>query len=93
MERAAGIEYTTWIWSEGGQYVAHAMPLDVMSSGPNPEAARKALAEAVQLFLDTAAETGTLDEVLQECGYELTEGQWKSPAWVCVERGFAKLAS
>ena len=53
------IEYTVQIWKEGNQFVAHAMPLDVMSSGRTPEEARKALAEAVHLFLMTAADCGS----------------------------------
>ena len=38
------IDYTVHIWKEGRQFVAHAMPLDVMSSGETPDAARAALA-------------------------------------------------
>lgn len=64
------IDYTVQIWKEGSQFVAHAMPLDVMSSGLTPEAARIALDEAVHLFLVTAADIGTLDEILQETGYK-----------------------
>jgi predicted RNase H-like HicB family nuclease len=80
------IEYTVQIWQEGPQYIAHAMPLDIMSSGKTPEEARKALDEAVHLFLVTAADIGTLEEILQEAGYELKEGSWMSPSWVAVER-------
>ena len=80
------IDYTAQIWKEGSQYVAHAMPLDVMSSGKTPEEARKALDEAVHLFLVTADDMGTLDEILQETGYELREGRWISPSWVAIER-------
>ena len=50
------------------QFVAHAMPLDVMSAGVSPEAAREALDEAVRLFLLTAQDHGTLPEVLAEGG-------------------------
>ncbi len=53
------------IWREGDQFIAHAMPLDVMSSGPDPKSARKALEEAVHVFLLTAEEMGTLEEILQ----------------------------
>ena len=60
------VEYTAQIWQEGDQFVAHAMPLDVMSAGRTPDEARKALDEAVHLFLVTAADMGTLDDVLQE---------------------------
>ena len=59
------IEYTVQIWQEKEQFVAHAMPLDVMSSGATPEQARQALTEAVDLFLTTADEVGTLAEVLE----------------------------
>lgn len=80
------IEYTVQIWKEGDQYIAHAMPLDVMSSGESPEKAREALQEAVGLFVQTAQEMGTLGEVLEESGYELKAGDWSSPAWISVER-------
>jgi len=62
------IEYTVHIWHEGDQFVAHAMPLDVMSSGQNPGEVRTALDEAVQLFLETATEIGTLEDLLLESG-------------------------
>jgi predicted RNase H-like HicB family nuclease len=62
------IDYTVQVWREDGQFIAHAMPLDVASSGPTPEAARQAVDEAVRLFLATAAEHGTLTEVLEDAG-------------------------
>ncbi|MDQ1328687.1 MAG: hypothetical protein QG641_1972 [Candidatus Poribacteria bacterium] len=80
------IEYTVQIWKEGSQFIAHAMPLDVISSGPTPEKAREALDEAVSLFLETAADIGTLDEILQEAGYEFKQENWISPFWVAIER-------
>ena len=64
MSERINIEYTIQIWKEGNQFIAHAMPLDVMSSGQTPEEARKALDEAVHLFLETAADMETLDEIL-----------------------------
>ena len=80
------IEYTLQIWKEGNQYIAHATPLDVVSSGPDPEAARSALKEAVHLFLETAKEMGTLEEILDECGYESKGDTWMSPSWIAIER-------
>jgi predicted RNase H-like HicB family nuclease len=80
------IEYTVYIWKEGNQFVAHAMPLDVMSSGKTPEEARNALDEAVHLFLSTAAELGTIEEVLEEAGYERRDEHWISPSWVAIEK-------
>ena len=80
------IETTIHIWRESGQYVAHAMPIDVMSSGPTPDAARIALDEAVRLFLHTAADSGTLEELLEECGYQQSPEGWTNPAFVALER-------
>ena len=56
-------------WREGGQYIAHAMPLDVASSGPTPAKARGTpLLTAVNpVFVRAgrpAKEAGTLEQVL-----------------------------
>jgi predicted RNase H-like HicB family nuclease len=86
MSKKKEIEYTVQVWQEGKQFVAHAMPLDVMSCGPTPELASQALKEAVELYLVTAAETGTLAEVLEEAGYQARGEGWLSPTWVALER-------
>ena len=83
------IDYTVQIWKERDQFVAHAMPLDVMSAGNSPEDARKAVDEAVRAFLDTLADPGTLEEVLTESGYSHEQGKWLSPDWIAVERHLA----
>ncbi len=62
------------------------MPLDVMSSGPTPDEARTAVDEAVHLFLVTAIDMGTLDDILVEAGYDLRQGNWVGPVWVATER-------
>jgi hypothetical protein len=62
------------------------MPLDVAGSGPTPEAARKAVDEAVGLFLATAAEAGTLKQVLEDAGYRRVRGDWRSPEWLGIEQ-------
>jgi predicted RNase H-like HicB family nuclease len=86
------IEYTVHIWKEGNQFVAHAMPLDVMSSGLTPDEARAALDEAVHLFLATAADNGSLEEILHEAGYEQRDGGWISPSWVATEKRSTAIA-
>ncbi len=87
------IDYTVQTWREGEQYIAHAMPLDVASSGETPEGAREAVDEAVRLFLATCAEMKTLDQVLEECGYERNgDMQWRSPVWQGIERHNAVIA-
>ena len=87
------IEYTVQIWQEGEQFVAHAMPLDVMSSGRTPDEARKALDEAVHLFLVTAEEIGSIGELLEEVGYRAERGSWIGPSWVAWEKRNAVLGA
>ena len=87
------IEYTVQIWKEGEQFVAHAMPLDVMSAGQTPDEARKALDEAVHLFLVTAEEMGTINEVLEDAGYRADQGNWIGPSWVAWEKRAAVLGA
>jgi predicted RNase H-like HicB family nuclease len=73
------IQTTTRVWREGSQYIAHALPLDVSSAGDTPENAQRALREAVELFIATAREQGSLEEVLEECGYARTGDDWAAP--------------
>lgn len=80
------VETTVHVWEEDGQFVAHAMPLDVMSCGPTVEAARQAVDEAVRAFLATAKEMGTLGEILEECGYRPKKDKWIGPVFVAFER-------
>jgi predicted RNase H-like HicB family nuclease len=80
------IEYTVQIWREGGQYIAHAMPIDVASAGTSPDEARQALDEAVGLFLRVAREQGALHDILGECSYEYRDGSWRSPECVASSR-------
>lgn len=80
------IDYTVQIWRENDQFVAHAMPLDVASSGGTPQAARVALDEAVNLFIKTAEQHGTLAEVLEDAGYTHESGRWRCPDWISIEK-------
>jgi predicted RNase H-like HicB family nuclease len=50
------------------------MPLDVMSAGLTPDEARKALDEAIHLFLITAVDMGTLDDLSRKLGMNYRKG-------------------
>jgi predicted RNase H-like HicB family nuclease len=80
------IETTIRVWREGTQFIAHALPLDVASAGDTPEAARRALHEAVSLFIETAREQKTLDDVLEECGYTFDGSAWIAPKVVAQDQ-------
>ena len=76
------LETTIRIWREGKCYIAHALPLDVSSAGETPELAR----EAVSLFIVTARDHGTLDDVLEECGYISEGDKWVAPKVVTQQQ-------
>ena len=86
------LDLTIFVAKEGRQYMAHAMSLDVVSSGSTPEAAREALYEAVRAFLLTAADSGTLELVLEDSGYERQGDRWVCPDFVALERHELALA-
>jgi predicted RNase H-like HicB family nuclease len=87
------ISYVVQIWREGTQFIAHAMPLDVASSGETPQAARAAVEEAVKLFIKTAEDHGTLHDVLEDAGYSFDGTHWQSPDWVGIEKHSAPVAA
>jgi predicted RNase H-like HicB family nuclease len=87
------LSYTVQVWREDDQYVAHALPLDVASSGRTPAKARRALTEAVELFLRTAKKQGSLDQVLEETGYRRGSRGWTSPKCFKTERASTLLSA
>ncbi len=78
--------FTVHIFKEGDAFVAYVPALDVSSCGATDEEARQNIRDAVRGFLETSADMGTLDEILQEAGYELEGEQWRDPEFVSVDR-------
>lgn len=85
------IAYTIHTFREGDTYVAYVPELDLSSCGATNDEARKNIREAVQAFIETSAEMGTLDEILQESGYERAGDRWKAPEFVALDRETAIL--
>jgi hypothetical protein len=79
------MDVRVWLDRETGQYIAHALPVDVASHGATPDAAKLAVDEAVRGFLAAAAKHGTLQEVMEECGYERRGDDWVAPTLVADE--------
>jgi predicted RNase H-like HicB family nuclease len=84
--------FTVRLLKEGDTFVAHVPELNVSSCGETAEQARRMIAEAVTLFLETAKEQGTLREILEESGYRLENGRWVEPELVGVERMTTRVA-
>lgn len=69
--------YRAEIFPEGDCYVGLCRELDVSSFGDSPKEAGDSLQEAVELFLEGCEELGTLDEVLEESGFQNADDEWK----------------
>jgi predicted RNase H-like HicB family nuclease len=80
------ISFTTQVWKEGRMYVSHAKELDVSSCGRTIKEAKKNLVCAVECFLETAEEMGTLEEILEEAGFVKKKKVWKAPDIVSTEK-------
>ena len=65
------IAFTAHLFQEENQIVAYCPEFNVSSFGNTPDEARSSLEEAVSLFVEECQCLGTLEEVLEECGYRL----------------------
>ena len=55
---------TAVVWREGRQFVSHCPELGVASVGKSPDEATANLKEAVELYIENAAELGLLSDLL-----------------------------
>ncbi len=63
------VEFTAVIFKEDNTYVALSPELNVSSFGDTVEEAKRALAEAVEAFLEECRNQGSLSEILEEAGF------------------------
>lgn len=64
---------------EGNLFVTSCVLLDVHSQGYTEEEALENIVDALQLFIVSCYERGTLDEVLSDCGFELADDSGLEP--------------
>lgn len=62
-------------WKKGSWYLARAPELDFISQGKTPEEARKNLLEVISIQFEEMKNMGTLDEYLQEYGFEVKDDE------------------
>lgn len=80
------IEFDGIVFQEGETFIAYSPKLDVSSCGNTIDEARKNLKIAVRLFLEEAEKMGTLEDILQESGYEKTDfSSWRAPRLIATE--------
>jgi len=85
------IPYTVHTFKEGETYVAYVPELDLSSCGATNDEARKNIRDAAQGFLQTSAEMGTLNELLEEAGYVQEGDTWRAPEFVSLDRVVASV--
>jgi predicted RNase H-like HicB family nuclease len=83
---APEIHFTVRVWRENGTYVAHTPELDVSSCGDSVREAKSRLREAVSLFLEGAADMGTLRDILMEAGFERRGKAYRARTVVAREK-------
>ena len=80
-----GVPFTVHVFKEEGVFVAHTPELDVSSCGDTADEARQNIRVAVQVFLQTADENGTLADVMEEAGYKPAADGWLAPEFVSLD--------
>ena len=75
-------------FEERNQVIAYSPAFDLSSCGDTEEKARLKFAEAVAVFLSEITKMGTLNEVLEECGWHKVpkKREWYPPVYrACTE--------
>jgi len=80
------VSFTVHIFREEKMYVAYVPELDLSSCGTTDEEARKNIQDAVQGFLETSRDMGTLKEILEEAGYVREGDTWRAPEFISLDR-------
>ena len=86
------IAYTVHTFKEGNAFVAHVPELDVSSCGATDEEVRRNIRDAVQGFLESSAAMGTLEQILEEAGYQKKGQIWEAPEFIALDRQRASVA-
>ena len=77
------------IFKEEDQFIALCPELNVSSYDDTVEGVKRSINEAVELFLEECAEAGTLEEVLEESGFQRMDKPqegWVSREPIVVEK-------
>jgi len=71
---------------EKQSFIAFSPVIDLSTCGKSFEDAKKNFNEALQIFIEECVEMGTLDRVLESCGWEKIKSKWSPPAYIGEEQ-------
>lgn len=72
-------------YREGKRFIAYSPALDLSTCGDTQQQAKKRFEEMLQIFLEETDKTGTLEDVLLECGWKKighAQRCWQPPVFV-----------
>ncbi|MDP1629448.1 MAG: hypothetical protein Q8L57_02395 [bacterium] len=73
------------IFREGKHFIAYTPALDLSTSGKNYEQVKKRFNEVVAIFFEELIKKGTIDEVLENLGWQKVKKQWTPPSLISQE--------
>ncbi len=73
LDRSLSFNAFFQIWKKGAWYLAKCPELDFVSQGRTRQEAQDNLMEVIEIQFKEMSRMGTLEEYLDECGYELRE--------------------
>ena len=79
------LKFRAEVFHEEGLYVAVCPELDVSSFGATVDEAKESLREAVEAFMEGCQYLSTLEEVLEEAGYQREGDAWVARTPVAAE--------
>ena len=79
MKMKRAVKLPVWIIKEDKYFVAYTPALDFAATGDSLEDAKKSFSEAINIFFYEIEEKGTLEEVLQEFGWQKLDNIYQPP--------------
>lgn len=78
---------------EGNKYIAYTPALDLSTSGRSYQQAKKRFEELVNIFFEDIIESGTVEEVLTNLGWQKSQKDWMPPVVISQELQAIKVLS